>query len=91
MSSQHAPGPWTEDPEGEIAVCIEDANGPVIATVLGPANENPNARLIAAAPTMLATLQAILESMGDTYEARDNDAENLHDLVESTIQLATKS
>ncbi len=53
-----------------------------------------NARLIAAAPTMLATLQACLESMGDYYEAHDaagDEGSSLHDLIESTIHQATQS
>ena len=36
---------------------IEDANGNVVADVYGPASNNPNARLIAAAPELLAALQ----------------------------------
>jgi hypothetical protein len=53
---KHSPAPWTEDPEGEVAVTIEDANGNPIADVYGSADDNPNARLIAAAPLLLEAL-----------------------------------
>lgn len=43
---------------------------------------------------MLATLQAVLESMGDYYDATDatgDEGGSLHDLVETTIHQATQS
>ena len=65
MKTNHTPGPWTSDPEGEIAITIEDATGHPICDVHGAAN-NPvteaNARLIAAAPDLLAL--AVLVSNG---------------------------
>ena len=55
--SKHTPGPWTSDPEGEVAVTIEDANGNPIADVYGSADDNPNAALMAASPALLDALR----------------------------------
>ena len=76
--SQFAPNDWFLT-KGSLICMMRD----------GP---TANARLIAAAPTMLATLQTVLESMGDYYDAIDAAGEeggSLHDLVESTIHQAT--
>ena len=50
-----------------------------------------NARLIAAAPTMLAALRTALEAIGDTYDARDSDddGESLRDIITAAIAAAT--
>lgn len=43
---------------------------------------------------MLATLQTLLEAMGDYYDAHDaagDEGGSLHDLIESTIHQATQS
>jgi hypothetical protein len=50
-----------------------------------------NARLIAAAPTMLSALQTALEVMGDTYDARDSDddGESIRDIITAAIAAAT--
>jgi hypothetical protein len=53
------PAPWTEDPEGEIAVGIEGADGTVVCVVRGAANDplcEANCALIAAAPDLYRTL-----------------------------------
>lgn len=101
-TTKHTPGPWslgdtqsTRFPPSVYADRTDELGRGYwtevaqVKSITEPERQ-ANARLIAAAPTMLATLQAVLDSMGDTYEARDNDAEDLHALVESTIHLATK-
>lgn len=61
MTAQHTPGPWTT-PDGEAIVdpnsseLIAQCYGDGIATIT-PEECNANARLIAAAPDMLAQLQ----------------------------------
>lgn len=63
MTTQHTPGPWYIDCQNESAVigyrAIVDKNG---YTVCDPSPMGEaNARLIAAAPTLLAALQSIAE------------------------------
>lgn len=59
--AQHTPGPWRVD-IGELSGCVEvgvnDAQGNFICTMHGipPTANQANARLIAAAPDMLAAL-----------------------------------
>jgi hypothetical protein len=59
---KHSPTPWTSDPEGEVAVTIEDANGNPIADVYGGARDNPNATLIEAAPDLLEALLGMVSA-----------------------------
>jgi hypothetical protein len=53
--------------------------------------DKANARLIAAAPQMLAALRAALEAMGDSYDATDAGEEGaaLWDQVANAIETAT--
>ncbi len=106
MTTQHTPGPWslgdTQSARFPPSVYADrtDELGRGYWTEVAQVKSNTeperqaNARLIAAAPTMLATLQAVLESMGDYYDATDaagDEGGSLHDLVESTIRQATQS
>ena len=68
QKAAHTPGPWTMDPEGELAISIEDADGSVVCDVHGAARGSSaisdplciaNTRLITAAPKLLAALEAI--------------------------------
>lgn len=56
MSAQHTPGPWTRNRHDDI----HDANGDLVCGACGPeaADQEANARLIAAAPDLLAALSA---------------------------------
>lgn len=101
MNATHTPGPWQAERADHAFEII--CKGFIVADVYheeeagyrtGPATAleaEANARLIAAAPTMLATLRACLEAMGDYYDCQDahENGGSLHDLVTSTIQLAT--
>jgi len=61
--SKHTPGPWSEDPEGELAVSVEGADGSVVCDVHGASNDplcEANCSLISAAPDMLAALKRII-------------------------------
>jgi len=90
-TSKHTPVPWYFRKQGgphDQATIIEEQTGRTVA-VSYSSNDAP---LLAAAPTMLATLQAVLESMGDYYDAMDaagDEGGGLHRLVESTIYQAT--
>ena len=54
----HSPGPWSEDPEGEVAYTVEDAEGVPICDVYRETHGEANARLIASAPELLAALKS---------------------------------
>lgn len=57
MNTQHTPGPWDTSrdavPDGIVQITVCGTDGKRVATVFGC---EANARLIAAAPEMLATL-----------------------------------
>lgn len=62
----HSPAPWSVDPEGEVAVSIEDANGSVVCDVYGASSSEVragNASLIAAAPRLLRAAELALTHM----------------------------
>lgn len=68
---KHTPGPWKAAPEANGEWGIDSATGWGIATVAGSAGPGPgddesaaNARLIAAAPELLETLQSLNAFVG---------------------------
>lgn len=61
-SAKHTPGPWTADPEGEVSVSVQGADGTVVCDVHGGVNDNDNVDLITAAPDLLAALEAFLRA-----------------------------
>ena len=82
MSAQHTPGPWTTD-----GVLIKSPSG-LIAHVY-PDNGDANARLIAAAPELLAVLRRVqphLEGQRDRYAKIGLDAafEDYENLIQAT-------
>jgi hypothetical protein len=85
--SKHTPGPWTVDPEGEHAVEVEGATGAIVCTVYQPANDAPDARLIAAAPELFKILN---ELIADQHILVDGCArcEELHDKAKAVIAAA---
>ena len=72
MSIKFTPGPWSMKPQRVLAVVpIVDATGRLIATTSSGHGEKnrretniSNARLIAAAPDLLFTLQRVLDNGG---------------------------
>ena len=83
------PGPWTIDPEGEVVVSIEGADGSVICDVHGASNDPlcyANARLIAAAPDLLAALELGIGAVG--LLARKEDLEKYPQIL-AWIEQAT--
>lgn len=74
--SKHTPGPWDVLPYVD-AIKILDSNGSSIALVCDRWTDEPgmppdNARLIAAAPDMLAALQRLCEQAEMTEDYRDS-------------------
>lgn len=62
----YSPAPWSRDPEGLVAVSIEDAAGNVVCDVHGASNDprcEANCALIEAAPALLAALESLCESV----------------------------
>ena len=105
MSTQHTPGPWhlgSGNGEGSIYAENDRMRLETGGTTLYPVcdiqtgwnteEDQANARLIAAAPQMLAALRAALEAMGDSYDATDAAGEEgaaLWDQVAEAIATAT--
>lgn len=90
-TAQHTPGPWTLDPEGEVAVTVEGADGSTVCDVhreAGVARDprgDANANLITAAPELLALLREVAECA----DANFNNADMLaHDLSYITPRIA---
>jgi hypothetical protein len=71
MSAKHTPGPWWHDDDKEvgcIVICAPDGDGVPwqIASMcdIGPSgDEEANARLIAAAPELLAALKSAAQCL----------------------------
>ena len=92
-TSQHAPARWYasetagHETHGQTAIANE-TTGETIAIVY---DGKKHGRLLAAAPQMLDALHTALESIGDTYEARDNDSqgEMVRDIIAAAIEAAT--
>lgn len=88
---KHSPAPWTEDPEGEVAVTIEDANGNPIADVYGSADDNPNAALMAASPALLNALKLglLLIERIEPNDTLDEHEQAFANAARAAIQQAT--
>lgn len=86
MTTQHTPGPWTIRPYNFDAV--RDAQGifsagcriPICHSIMGNdlGQADANARLIAAAPELLAALQRALDAI-EYYHAREGSPDTLAD------------
>jgi hypothetical protein len=76
-----------------VAICdVVAVTGEGLSRPDVQARAEANARLIAAAPQMLEALQAALEAIGDTYDARDaegTEGEQLRDQIAEAIAAAT--
>jgi hypothetical protein len=101
-TTQHTAGPWSLDkdwdPFDNATWAIFDDFGTTIAHVESwdgdeetEKQATANAMLLTAAPTMLSALQAALEAIGDTYDARDSDeqGEMVRDIIAGAIAAAT--
>ncbi len=69
MKAQHTPGPWSDTGhDGKLSIVVETPFGSVAkALPVGDiGQERANARLIAAAPELLAGLEAVLKQLCNT-------------------------
>ena len=69
--SAHTPGPWetSVNDEGQWDVCAEGGGDMVADLADCPESAEANARLIAAAPDLLAALKAVLATMATDHVA----------------------
>lgn len=75
MTTQHTPGPWTirpynfDDVQGAHGIFPEGCRIPICHSIMGNdlGQADANARLIAAAPDLLACLLDVLDADGDLY------------------------
>ena len=69
MSADHTPGPWTfsTEEQGRCVVRSQSTGLPYVAQVL-----STNARLIAAAPELLAALENLIETTPSDIDCEDN-------------------
>lgn len=65
MNTKHTPGPWLTDEmmPGDQYRYVFAAKGPIVCRVSAFAAGEANARLIAAAPELLAALKGVLASL----------------------------
>ena len=89
--SKHTPGPWLTEPSVRgFEVTANDVR-------IGEARDEANARLMAAAPELLAVLRAARDSISDSlvcywlpgYDFHDSLSDAL-DAIDATIEDATK-
>ncbi len=89
MSTPHTPGPWVTKPTASLGpqwkvYSENDTRGADIAIVYDHGNTEANARLIAAAPGMLAVLEAISRDCEDCISG-EGDLD-LNDLAQSLLR-----
>lgn len=85
MNQQHTLGPWATSslPNGtEWTVSVD--GGDMLADLTGCPNEQANARLIAAAPDLLAALQDLLSATEETYDNRHERQAALDAIIKAT-------
>ena len=87
MTQKHTPGPWKV---GQDSTAIE-ASGAIVARTFHWVNEYTpihegyaNARLIAAAPDLLAALQDLLSATEETYDNRHERQAALDAIAKAT-------
>lgn len=73
--SKHTPGPWTtHDVHPDVwtrQVWTDECHGSVMIATTGGVDKEPNARLIAKAPEMLALLRRLVHPMASDEDVED--------------------
>jgi hypothetical protein len=94
--SNHTPGPWTVDPEGEYCLCIEGGDGSIVCDVRkevdGPLCEANAHRIVAcvnaceglnpeAIADAIGALTWLLDDMSDAGEDKNPETGEVYDSV----------
>lgn len=80
MNTKHTPGPWNVSPPCELSPRYSVYhNGPLVYVERGE-----DARLIAAAPDLLAALQDLLSATEETYDNRHERQAALDAIIKAT-------
>lgn len=85
----HTPGPWLIEPKAARGLWLHDSNGEFIALATkrdDAAEEDANARLIAAAPDLLAALKQLTAGMNDRFNS--NPAVQAREVFEARQAIA---
>ena len=82
MKTQHTPAPWTTDSSKSFYVL---SSGEFVAN----ASTEANARLISAAPDLLAALEKI--AVGLSPQSVSVQSENLQELINSCFEIAREA
>lgn len=78
MTDKYTPGPWTAGEFQSNGMVNQTPINPVIGVAYGDKNESTaNARLIAAAPDLLAALEETLQALIDMLLDRDYTEESV--------------
>ncbi len=72
-TAKHTAGPWHLDTRPDSSVEIQDTNAVPVAVLTLRLQRNANARLIAAAPDLLAALEQVLDASEDNGDMSDID------------------
>lgn len=75
MSDKHTPGPWSLSTEGSPSPLLTRITGSGAAVWPWSEEDRANARLIAAAPELLAEIQSALATAQDGLEHMDSGDE----------------
>jgi hypothetical protein len=75
-TAKHSPGPWKVVRCSDLMIGVQDANGFGVANASAPSNRDTtkiaaNARLIAAAPELLAALESLVDACRNGLPGRE--------------------
>ncbi len=91
----HTPGPWTILPNRVCVIgpCAEDEGGSALVAMCAAARRDndecaANARLIAAAPELLAALEELLAFSADVVSSPNTTLGRLHNAAEAAVARA---
>ncbi len=92
-TAQHTPGPWMVEPDEDGLFLVVDESREMDYIYIDQQQDNreANARLIAAAPEMLAALEVVVESWTSQFERNGHLAPDWCKQARAAIAKATGS